>query len=113
MKNRTSLLAASVAALLAAGTMTANAAPTITRLTPPSQFFATSGSQHAPMIARFVQGQLFDLQATVRPDSGQTITKVQWSMDGKPLRYTANKASLVPATVITATVPGAVAASDW
>jgi alkaline phosphatase len=111
MKNRTSLLAASVAALLAAGTMTANAAPTITRLTPPSQFFATSGSQHAPMIARFVQGQLFDLQATVRPDSGQTITKVQWSMDGKPLRYTANKASLVPATVITATVPGAVAAS--
>ncbi len=111
MKNRTSLLATSVAALLAAGAMTANAAPTITRLTPPSQFFATSGSQHAPMIARFVQGQLFDLQATVRPDSGQTITKVQWSMDGKPLRYNENKASLVPATVITATVPGAVAAS--
>ncbi len=115
MKNRMTLVAASVAAILTAGVNTASAAPVISRLTPPSQFFATNGAQSNPMIARFIPDQRFDLQATVRPDAGQTITKVEWSIDAQPLRVATNKTNLVPATVLTtsttAPVPGAVAAS--
>jgi len=111
MKNRNTLVAATVAAILAAGANVAAAAPTISRLTPPSQLFATNGAQSAPMIARFISGQKFDLQATVRPDAGQTITKVEWSIDGAPLSFAKNRTSLVPATALTSTVPGAVAAS--
>jgi len=61
------------------------AAPTISRLTPPSQLFATNGAESSPMIARFIPGQRFDLQATIRPDAGQTITAVQFSVDGVPV----------------------------
>lgn len=111
MKNRNTLVAVAVASILAAGASSVNAAPTISRLTPPSQLFATNGAQSNPMIARFISGQRFDLQATVRPDAGQTILKVEWSIDGAPLRVAKNQTSLVPATALTATVPGAVAAS--
>ncbi|HLO95518.1 MAG TPA: hypothetical protein VK195_14495 [Burkholderiaceae bacterium] len=38
------------------------------RLTPPSQRFATGEPE--PVIARFLPGQRFDLQATVLPDDG-------------------------------------------
>lgn len=61
---------------------TAMAAPTVSRLTPPSQLFATNGAESNPMIARFIPGQRFDLQATVSPDAGQTITSVQFLVDG-------------------------------
>lgn len=61
------------------------AAPTISRLTPPSQLFATNGAESSPMIARFIPGQRFDLQATIRPDAGQSITAVQFSVDGVPV----------------------------
>jgi alkaline phosphatase len=64
------------------------AAPTISRLTPPSQLFATNGANSYPMIARFVPGQRFDLQATVSPDAGQTITAVQFLVDGNPVAGT-------------------------
>lgn len=66
--------------LLAASTQ---AAPTVTRLTPPSELFASGNA--APLIARFLPGQRFDLQATLRPDEGHQIRSVRFLIDGKPL----------------------------
>ncbi len=61
-----------------------HAAPTVSRLTPPSELF-TSG-QAAPVIARFLPGQRFDLQATLRPDdTGKSITSAVFAIDGKPV----------------------------
>ena len=101
------------AVLLGAGCVLAaqgvSAAPVISRLTPPSELFS-SGSP-APVIARFLPGQRFDLQATVRPDAGQTITSVTFSVDGHPVKMAPGTTSLLPATALVATVPGAVAAS--
>ncbi len=111
MKHRSTLVAATVASILAVGINSANAAPVISRLTPPSQLFATNGAESAPLIARFIPGQRFDLQATVRPDADQTITGVKWSIDGRPYRPAFVTTSLVPATLITATDPNAVVAS--
>lgn len=74
------LLAA--ASALMAGTA-AQAAPTVTRLTPPSELF--SSGQPEPVIARFLPGQRFDLQATVKPDAGQRITSARFFIDGKPV----------------------------
>ncbi len=69
-----------VASALVAGT--AMATPTVSRLTPPSELF-TSG-RPAPVIARFLPGQRFDLQATLRPDdAGRTITAAKFAIDGK------------------------------
>lgn len=61
-----------------------SAAPTVTRLTPPSELFA-SNEAAPPYIARFVAGQRFDLQATIVPDPGQQITKVAFTLDGGPI----------------------------
>lgn len=58
------------------------AAPTVSRLTPPSIRFDT-GESGAPYIARFLPGQRFDLQATVKPDAGQTIVSAEFYIDGK------------------------------
>jgi alkaline phosphatase len=64
------------------GQMSAFAAPTVSRLTPPSELFSSGNA--APVIARFLPGQRFDLQATVRPDdAGKTITSAQFAIDGK------------------------------
>jgi len=68
-------------ATLAAGT--AAAAPTVTRLTPPSELFASG--QAGPVIARFLPGQRFDLQASIRPDAGQKIAAVRYFVDGRPV----------------------------
>ncbi len=97
MKHRNTLVAVAVASVLAAGINTANAL-SVTRLTPPSQLFATGGAKSAPMIARFIPGQRFDLQATVAPDFGQTISQVDWSIDGKAFTPVAGTTSLVAAT---------------
>jgi alkaline phosphatase len=59
------------------------AAPTVSRLTPPSELFA-SGNR-SPVISRFVAGQRFDLQATVRPDPGKKIVSVRFAVDGAPV----------------------------
>lgn len=64
-------------------TLPALAAPTVTRLTPPSELFSSGRAD--PVIARFLPGQRFDLQATVRPDAGQKITAARFLVDGKPL----------------------------
>jgi alkaline phosphatase len=77
------LIASAVLACMAVH-MNAQAAPTVSRLTPPSELF-TSGNA-APVIARFLPGQRFDLQATVRPDeAGKTISAAQFAIDGKPV----------------------------
>ena len=78
--NVSALLGFAVAMGIMAG---AEAAPTVSRLTPPSELFASGNAN--PIISRFIPGQRFDLQATIRPDSGQTITAVQFRVDGAPV----------------------------
>ena len=86
MKNQRSLRWTAVA--LSAFSAAAFAAPTVTRLTPPSELF--SSGQAAPVIARFLPGQRFDLQATVRPDdASKRITSAQFSIDGKAVESAA------------------------
>ncbi|MFO1082859.1 MAG: alkaline phosphatase [Reyranellaceae bacterium] len=74
--------------------MTAHAAPSISRLTPPSELFA-SGSASPPYIARFLPGQRFDLQATVRLDPGTTLKSFSFSVDGVETRPAENHTSVV------------------
>ena len=62
----------------------AGGAPTISRLTPPSELFATGSAE--PIISRFVAGQRFDLQATVRPDGDSAIRELQFFVDGQPVK---------------------------
>lgn len=60
------------------------AAPQITRLTPPSELFS-SGAE-APVIARFLPDQRFDLQATIVPDSPEkTIVKAVFLVNGQEI----------------------------
>lgn len=76
------VLPLSVVSLLSA--MPASAAPQITRLTPPSELFS-SGTE-APVIARFLPDQRFDLQATIVPDSAdKTIVKAVFWVDGQEI----------------------------
>lgn len=78
--NRTARLAIGLASAWMA--FSAQAAPTVTRLTPPSELF--SSGQAAPVIARFLPGQRFDLQATIRPDDAtKQIKDVVFAVDGK------------------------------
>jgi alkaline phosphatase len=72
----------------------AGAAPTVTRLTPPSALFSF-GDATPPFVSRFLTDQRFDLQATVRPDAGQSITQVEFFVDGRAI---AGAVSLTPAT---------------
>lgn len=69
-------------------------APVVTRLTPPSGLFSYNDPA-PPYIARFLPGQRFDLQASVRPDPGQAITRVEFFVDDVPV---AGSVSLTPAT---------------
>lgn len=58
-----------------------HAAPTISRLTPPSNPLVTTA--HA--LARFLPGQKFDLQATIQPAAGTRIVSVVFEVDDKPV----------------------------
>ena len=100
-------LSLTIALALSSLSITATAAPTISRLTPPSN----PSFAGASTLARFLPGQRFDLQATVRPEAGMTITAVSFAVDGKTIKVPAAYTSIVPATAITAKAPGAVAAS--
>ncbi len=80
------------ASLLAAA---AQASPTVYRLTPPSSLFSFNDPL-PPVIARFLPDQHFDLQCTVAPDAGQTITSVQFYINDVPVQGTI---SGTPATV--------------
>lgn len=71
--------ALAIAALLGADAQ----ALTVSRLTPPSELFASGRA--SPVISRFVEGQRFDLQATVQPDAGHTIKSVRFLVDGMPV----------------------------
>ncbi len=64
--------------------MVVQAAPTVTRLTPPSALFSFKDPA-PPIIARFVQGQYFDLQVTAYPDSGRTVASVEFRVDDLPV----------------------------
>ncbi len=76
-------LTALILATLASAAVDASAA-TVSRLTPPSELF--SSGEAAPVIARFLPGQMFDLQATVQPDAGQTISSFAFYVDGAYVR---------------------------
>ena len=69
------------------------AAPSVSRLTPPSELFA-SNSSSGPVIARFLPGQRFDLQATVRLDAGATLADFRFLVDGIETRPAANTTSV-------------------
>ena len=71
----------SLAALCGLLASSALAVPTISRLTPPSALFSY-GDPKPPIIARFLPGQRFDLQATIQPDPGAIIVGVRFIVDG-------------------------------
>src|SRR5688572_22418607 len=71
-----------------------DAAPAVKRLTPPSALFSLNDPE-PPYISRFLQGQRFDLQATIAPDPGQTISSMEFSVDGQPVP---GQISCAPAT---------------
>ena len=85
---------AAIAALLLGFCAAASAAPSISRLTPPSELFA-SGNANPPYISRFLPGQRFDLQATVRLDIGTTLKAFSFLVDGVPIRAAAATSSVV------------------
>ena len=70
------------------------AAPSVSRLTPPSELFASNNTS-GPVIARFLRGQRFDLQATVRLDAGTTLAGFSFLVDGVETRPPANTTSIV------------------
>lgn len=86
-----------LAALGALLVSSAFAAPTISRLTPPSGLFSY-GDPNPPIISRFLPGQRFDLQATLQPDPGQTIVGVRFLVNGVDVAG--------PITLVRATVAG-------
>lgn len=100
-------LNALIAATLASTACASFAAPTISRLTPPSNPIVAG----ATTLARFLPGQRFDLQVTVKPETGKTITAVSFAVDGVAVSVPAANTSMLPATAINAAFPGAVAAS--
>jgi alkaline phosphatase len=123
-----------IAAALAGTACASIAAPNVSRLTPPSNPL----SADATTLSRFLPGQRFDLQATVIPTTGTTVTSVVFAVDGKTVATVnaalnptgctqsgilsicsaANTAggnaantNIVPATAITPANPGAVSAT--
>ncbi len=95
MKNTILTKSIAAAALAVSCASLVEAAPVISRLTPPSALFSF-GDPNPPIIARFLPGQRFDLQVTVRPDAGQTISGVIFRVNGKPV---SGVVSSTPATV--------------
>ena len=88
---------AAAAALFAVAAPPAAAAPRVTRLTPPSNLF-TSGEAE-PIVARFLPGQRFDLQATVVPDAGFVVKSVRFFVDNVAVP---GSVGVVPATASSA-----------
>jgi alkaline phosphatase len=87
-------LATLAACLIASFSVAAEAAPAVTRLTPPSELFA-SGNPAGPYIARFLPGQRFDLQATVRLDAGTTLKEFTFLVDGIATKPAPGSTSIV------------------
>jgi alkaline phosphatase len=78
LKHTTQFIAA-LSGLCALGS--AFAAPSVTRLNPPSALFSYNDST-PPYISRFLPAQRFDLQATIQADVGKTITGVVFKVNG-------------------------------
>jgi alkaline phosphatase len=93
---RCAIVAAS--SLLAASLVPLASAATVSRLTPPSGLFSF-GDPNPPIISRFLPGQRFDLQATVSPDAGATITRIEFLVDNTLLT---GSVALTPVTVVPA-----------
>ncbi len=72
----------------------ASASPAVTRLTPPSELF-TSGTAQPPYVSRFLPGQRFDMQATIRLDAGTTLKDFAFLVDGVPTHPAAGTTSVV------------------
>src|SRR6266571_4489136 len=89
---RPGISALAFAAVAIACLQPAEAAPKVTRLTPPSALFS-AGDPNPPIIARFLPGQRFDLQATISPDTGQTISSAQFLVDGAAIPGTVSAAA--------------------
>jgi alkaline phosphatase len=70
-----------ILAIVATGIAVDAVAASISRLTPPSELFASGNA--APVIARFLPNQRFDLQATIEPDPGQSITQVRFYVNDR------------------------------
>ncbi len=67
-----------VAATFAATAVSSFASPNISRLTPPSNPISAT----ANTLARFLPNQKFDLQTTIQPSTGTTISSVVFAVDG-------------------------------
>ncbi len=70
------------------------AAPWVSRLTPPSRLFS-QGDATSPYIARFLPGQRFDLQATVRLDPGTHLKEFVFLIDDQPSKPVPGTTSVV------------------
>ena len=108
MKRRIRIISSAMLGLVAVGGLStipmASAALSVSRLTPPSALFSL-GDASPPIISRFLPGQRFDLQATVSPDAGHTISGVEFQVDGVvvpgPVSYAnATVAGKPPGTVV-------------
>ena len=81
-----SALSLSLVTALAALAGSAEAAPNVSRLTPPSNPLVAT----AATLSRFLPGQKFDLQATVQPSTGTTIASVVFAVDGSTVATLTN-----------------------
>jgi len=90
-------LSVAIAAALGGTACASYAAPTVSRLTPPSNPL----SADATTLARFLPGQRFDLQATVKADTGATITRFQFLVDGVAVSVPAERTSIVSGSGVT------------
>ena len=99
-----------IAAALGSTACASFAAPTVSRLTPPSELFASGNA--APVIARFLPGQRFDLQATIRPDAGTTITGFQFAIDGKVVKAEPGTSSMVTTGLVSGLPAGTAVVSQ-
>ncbi len=104
---RLAAAAVAVAAILCATADTSFAASAISRLTPPSD----PALAPSVVIARFLPGQKFDLQATVQPDAGLTVTAVAFAVDGVPVTPAPNASSLVTTGLVGGLASGSAVAS--
>src|SRR5687767_15392686 len=101
---KTPFLLGTLGAVVALGAFSnTNAAPTVRRLTPPSALFSM-GDAAPPYISRFLPGQRFDVQATITPDAGQTITAATLAIDGVAIEGSitsapANASGLPPGSI--------------
>jgi alkaline phosphatase len=90
-------LSVMVAATLGATATVSLANPIVSRLTPPSNPI----SADATTLSRFLPGQRFDLQATVKADPGTTITGFQFLVDGVTVTVPAARTSIVSGSAVT------------